>query len=1007
MDSATTFETLCKVLGFNESPGLLTSEDVPSATVDQARILRESKEKFGIDAIYFVQVAPKAVSIPVIYFKRLESPDPDLLRDLHRRIWNLGKVPLLFVILPGEIKIYNCFAPPPEKPEEDLDSETRLLKSLSTLTNIQKELRDYSRQEIDTGNYWRKNWKKFNIENRVDNHLLKNLRVVCDIMHRRGLEYKCVHSLLGRSIFILYLQDRKALNDFFKKFENGKFSKFTDILPNKELTYRFFKKINKHFNGDMFPVTPEEERLVTEEHLKPLREFLLGTDLETGQRRLWPYSFDVIPIEFISNIYEEFFHHDNNKETKLKKGTHYTPQFLVEFILNEILPWDGEETNVKVLDPACGSGIFLVEAYKRLIERWKRVNGKDNVDFSTLVDIIKKNIFGVDINEEAIRIAAFSLYLTMLDYLEPKSIWQNVKFPILLNENLFAEDFFDEDAPFNKHKYDIIVGNPPWGSIPSENSLALSYCRNRNRPIGNKQIAQAFIWRASDLCAKNGEICLLVTAKGLLFNRSDKNREFRRAFLKNFEVRTIVNLSVLRHQIFDKSVGPPAIVFFKPKQNNDIQKRPILYVVPKISIESKQLGAIVIDPSNLIYLPATKVFEDDTLWKVAMWGTPRDAILISKCREKGTLKDFIEKMKWEFGDGFQANGSDRNFAPWLKNLPFLPTKYLKRFYIPYNTLRPLNRDVFHRPKTKNRFTAPLCLVKVTLNKGQVVAAYSGFNICYTDGIIGISGHKKDISISDHKKNAEMLKILTCYLNFNLARYFLFLTASVWGVERDDILKIDFENIPFIMPEVNSKYYKELVKIYDEIANLHGLSIEQEKKFIEKIDKIFFELFSLSETDKVLIHDTLKYTINQFYKKEDSIAYFPVTKDILCDYAIAYCDVFNTFLAHQKKSLDITVYYEEAMPLQVVSFTLKKTFEHPKIEVKEASDDLQKILSRLDRLLIEQRSPGIYVRRNVRIYDNNTIYIVKSNEIRYWTRSIAFNDADETLADIFEKWKEMR
>src|SRR5665811_216525 len=132
-----------------------------------------------------------------------------------------------------------------------------------------------------------------------------------------------------------------------------------DVLPNKELAYRLFKKINEHFNGDMFPLTPDEEDAVTKEHLKILHSFLQGTDPDTGQTRLWPYSFDVIPIEFISSIYEEFFYHEKGKDTKNRNGTHYTRQFLVEFILDEILPWDGEEIDVKLLDPACGSGIFL------------------------------------------------------------------------------------------------------------------------------------------------------------------------------------------------------------------------------------------------------------------------------------------------------------------------------------------------------------------------------------------------------------------------------------------------------------------------------------------------------------------------------------------------------------------------------------------------------------------------------------------------------------------------
>jgi len=999
MDSKTTFKTLCKALDFYEKPGLVMQENVQFATQEQTRILRDSFEKFGVDAIYFIKMATEAATIPVIYFKKLESPNPNLIQDLHRRIWNLGKVPLLFVILPGEIKIYNCFASPPEKIDENLDSEARLLESLNVLTNIQQKLKDYSRQEIDSGIFWQKNWQKFAAENRVDKILLKNLRMVCDILYEKGLPYKHVHSLLGRSIFILYLQDRKALDKFSLKFENSVFEKFVDILPNKELTYRFFKKINAHFNGDMFPLTPDEEDIVTVQHLNVIHKFLLGTDLETGQTRLWPYSFDVIPIEFISSIYEEFFHHEKEIEKESKNGTHYTRQFLVEFILNEILPWNKNETNIKILDPACGSGIFLVEAYRRLIERWKIANNNEQIDYRTLTEILKNNIYGIDINEEAIRIAAFSLYLTMLDYLEPKSIWTNVRFPSLRNENLFANNFFDEEANFNNHKFKIIVGNPPWGSDSSETgSHAISYCRKKNRPIGDKQIAQAFLWRASDLCAQDGEISFIVTAKGLLFNRSNKNREFRKNFFKTFDVRTIVNLSLLRHYLFDKSVGPPAVVFYRPKQNNGkSQESQILYIVPKTTLESRQLEAIIIDQSNLRYLPTSKVIEDDTLWKIAMWGTPRDANLISQSRQKGMLKDVIEKFQWEIGDGFQAGGGDENPAPWMRNYPFLPSKSIRRFHIPHHELQVQDKRVFHRHRNKRRFSAPLCLVKVTLRKGQIVAAHSDSDVCYTDGIIGISGLKK---------HDEMLKIIACYLNSNLARYFLFLNASVWGVERDDILKDDLLNLPFIMPEVNSNAFNELIKIYDELNRFEESKKGNKVTLLEQIDTIFFNIFSFSESEIYSILDTINYSIDHFQKKENSIGFETVDNNLLLDYANAYSDVLNAFFGHRKKSLDITIYSGE-MPLQVVSFTLINNTIDCQNKVIYASNKLQDILKHLDSLLLEEHSEGIYIRRNVRIYDGNTIYIIKPNESRYWTRSTGFNDADETSADIFETWKEMR
>ena len=123
---------------------------------------------------------------------------------------------------------------------------------------------------------------------------------------------------------------------------------------------------------------------------------------------------------------------------------------------------------------------------------------------------------------EAIQVAAFSCYLALLDFLEPESITEAVRFPTLKGTNLFVNDFFDMDAPFNERRYDIIVGNPPWRS--SLSAKAADFVGQNKHQIGNKQIAQAFLWRAPTLLADEGRICLLAPSKGILFNQSGPTR---------------------------------------------------------------------------------------------------------------------------------------------------------------------------------------------------------------------------------------------------------------------------------------------------------------------------------------------------------------------------------------------------------------------------------------------------------------------------------------------------
>ena len=118
-----------------------------------------------------------------------------------------------------------------------------------------------------------------------------------------------------------------------------------------------------------------------------------------------------------------------------------------------------------------------MEAYRRLVTLHRHAHGWQSPNFNQLRDLLTESIYGVDLSEDAIQVAAFSCYLALLDFLEPKSIWEDVRFPNLRGTNLFVNDFFDLDAPFNEQTYDVVVGNPPWRSSLTEPAAVL--CRRK------------------------------------------------------------------------------------------------------------------------------------------------------------------------------------------------------------------------------------------------------------------------------------------------------------------------------------------------------------------------------------------------------------------------------------------------------------------------------------------------------------------------------------------------
>ena len=162
-----------------------------------------------------------------------------------------------------------------------------------------------------------------------------------------------------------------------------------------------------------------------------------------------------------------------------RRGLFYTPPFLVNYIISQTIdPFLENNFTCKVLDPSCGSGIFLVETLRKIIEKNIEKEETKQLSDDKLKNLLKENIFGIDIDENAINIAIFSLYITLLDYKEPKEI-ENFTFPANLKKtNFFVSDFFATDYLDEKLKdiqFDFIIGNPPWRNVNKEQNEYINY----------------------------------------------------------------------------------------------------------------------------------------------------------------------------------------------------------------------------------------------------------------------------------------------------------------------------------------------------------------------------------------------------------------------------------------------------------------------------------------------------------------------------------------------------
>ena len=420
-------ENLFESLDINENNGLMHGNSDTSLGNFQQLFYNQAKEKIGVDAVYFLRDTDGIAKIPLIYFSMMETYNPNMAARLHQLSWNMGEAPLLFVVTPTELKIFNNYKTP-QNVDGSLNPNAGLIDTISLITDLEtqrQKLQPYNRSLLESGEYWRRCKERFDVGTRIDTTLMNNLkamrRKLINMIKLRipedswgSVNYvSIVHSLLSRSILIKYLEERKDANgqsifpdNFYNQFStsNTAYKSYTDVLGDKEATYKLFAVLEKKFNGDMFPLVENEYETVTDLDLQELKAFLLGdSDLENQQLVLWPlYDFNVIPIQIISSIYELFFHLADNEDDD--KGTYYTPLHLVDTLLDEVYSWDGKYEPIKIIDPSCGSGIFLVEIYRRMVCRWMNTHYTSNINAAQLIKLLKDNIYGVDINEEAMSV---------------------------------------------------------------------------------------------------------------------------------------------------------------------------------------------------------------------------------------------------------------------------------------------------------------------------------------------------------------------------------------------------------------------------------------------------------------------------------------------------------------------------------------------------------------------------------------------------------------------------
>ena len=973
-------------------------------------------EKLGIIKVY------ENEGQPALFLKEVESFDLQTLKliaEIQHTCWNFQKVLFLYVYTKTEIRIYNCSVKPfvLDKNIADLKLKSQLqelqlfcceeteevkLKTLNTL---------FSRIAIDTGFIWsaieaKEIKDKLNLQNRVDKYLIKSLINVSRKLEKEGLKDKdIIHKLVMRSLFLLYLEDKGATTKpFYATFLDHADSYFK-VLENIEATYNLFQRLSNDFNGSLFTITQEERNLVKPNHLELIKKCFINGCENDEQITLFEgwrlFDFSIIRIELLSEIYENFLSELDEKNKK-DSGTFYTPPSLVELILNEKLPIQKDKTNynIKTLDPSCGSGIFLVQSFKRLVKRYENKYQKKLTDFDILVKILKDNIFGIEIEPKSIKVAAFSLYLALLDNLDPKTGWWNgnIKFPYLINDpddltlneqgyNLFKRDTISDFEISKLQNFQLVVGNPPFGTKNLSTTIKV-YCEANDFA---KEMVLPFMHKAP-LLAPKGEIALIFNTK-VLTNTGGTYQNFRQWLFNENYVEKIYNFSILRKakknfggQLFGSAVEPISIVFYQ-KEKPENPKETITYYAPKTYIKNDVLEGIVIDSSDEKHLPRIECEKKDSkIWKIAMWGSYFDFELIKK-HEKNSLKDYFKNNndKWIKGTGLHIPSKDYNNKENLITPDkTINTTRVSRYLVNESNLQDNNTEYLKIDKKLTE--APFLIVKKGITKGNIYASLVDFDTCFLNRIYGVK-----------TEDIDSLKILLLYFNSTYAKYFQFNFSSAWGLKYDDILDNELYSLPNIFDFLNNEVKLDLLTLIDKILSIKK-SNEVNQNILhleEEIDQIIYnDVLKLSKDEQIIIQETLIYGLNLFEKQEKSDAVKHVLK--IDYYSNRLTNDLNNWLDDVDLKASVTHYnIDKNCPLYMVKISFGNEYRKPIL----SKEDIYKELKTLDKKLWEEESQNLYFRKKLNYYDNNDVYIIKPNQRRFWSQTAAMEDCKSLLVEI--------
>ena len=953
----------------------------------------------------------KGDSALTIYFKsEPEAPSGEQVAEWHREIWNRGFAPLLWVVSPEKIELYNGFG----RPRQSGNATEHRLRTFERVESKLEELDAFAgRLAMETGRFWQEqDASKVDRKTSVDRQLLSDLAALERDLVKADMSRPDAQGLIGRSIFAQYLIDRRIVTTRRLANVYGH-DTLAAILRDRRATKRLFDWLRETFNGDMFP--SKGSSVPRASHLRRAADFLDAVDPDSGQMTFFPYRFDVIPVELISSIYEQFARSDpparddarsarsasSARDDHHETDVFYTRLPLVSLVLDEIT--DGLTGKETVLDLTCGSGVFLVEALRRLV---RLRSGGTEPDRRLIRSTLYEQIYGVDISEAAVRVAAFSLYLAALELDPNPSPPRALKFKPLIGKTLIVgdarsvEQTVDGQAALTergaRRRFDVIVGNPPWSYGGKEATAARrDESNNRSRVHAPRGESLGFVSRAMEFASDDTRFGLILSAVQF-FSRSGTGAAASRQLIEALSPVTVVNLSNQSGWLFPNANMPAIALFARHRRSPSGE---ITTVQVPWSPGGAQSHTFEIAPSDIVTLPLADWKKQPEFLKAALLGCRRDLGLLDRLTSKlskfRTLEDELGQIDVRLRAGLTLGslGNRNRDARFLHGMPYLTAKELRPFSVPADS-NPFDEAWAQWPRSRDIYRAPLLLIKrfLLVENVRPVVAVADRDTVFTDAFLGAA-------FPDDRR--EIACILAAVLSSSLASWFLLMTASTFGlwmqlIERGDLVQMP---VPDLEAAPRSKAGQRLIRLVGKLQRNPPRDADW-----RALDDAVFDLYGLDEAERTVARDGLFRASWQWKPGQLESARPAPTQPQMQDYArtfLAAMDVW--FAARKRRHMRAEVFdLPESAPLRVVRFVLEEGYAPAphRVALVEPEGSLRNVLDRIGRRLEVRLATSLSGQRELRVHGRREVVIIKPSARRHWMGVSALEDADAVIVESF-------